>query len=69
MISLPSLSIDDRQKYLSIGYHLSRRHRSSRGVERNKQDVHPFIIAPFNAQSVKVNDMAYDMVYVKYQRL
>ena len=31
---------------------------SCRGVRRNKQDLHPFIVAAFNAQSVKGNDMA-----------
>ena len=34
--SLLSLSTVDRLKDLSIGYHLPRRHRSSRGVKRNK---------------------------------
>ena len=43
---------------LNIGYHLPRRHRSSRGVERKKQNAHPFIAASFNAQSVQGNDMA-----------
>ena len=56
--SLLSLSTVDRLKDLSIGCHLPRRHRSSRGVERKKQNVHPFIVASFNAQSVKGNDMA-----------
>ena len=41
-----------------IGYHLPRRHRSSRGVRRKKQNLHSFIVASFNAQSVKGNDMA-----------
>ena len=44
---------------LNIGYHLPRRHRSSRGVKRKKQNLHSFIVASFNAQSVKGNDMAY----------
>ena len=48
----------DRLKDLNIGYHLPRRHRSSRGVKRKKQNVHPFIVASFNAQSVKDNNMA-----------
>ena len=52
------LSLVDRLKDLNIGYHLPRRHRSSRGVKRKKQNVHPFIVASFNAQSVKGNDMA-----------
>ena len=56
--SLLSLSTVDRHKDLNIGYHLSRRHRSSRGEERKKQSVHPFIDASFSAQSVKGNDMA-----------
>ena len=56
--SLLSLSAVDRLKDLSIGYHLPRRHRSSRGVKRKKQNVHPFIVASFNAQSMKGNDMA-----------
>ena len=38
-----------------IGYHLPRRHR---GVKRKKQNLHSFIVASFNAQSVKGNDMA-----------
>ena len=41
-----------------IGYHLPRRHRSSRGVKRKKHNLHSFIVASFNAQSVKGNDMA-----------
>ena len=48
----------DRLKDLNIGYHLPRRHRSSRGVKRKKQNLHSFIVASFNAQSVKGNDMA-----------
>ena len=56
--SLLSLSTVDRLKDLNIGYHLPRRHRSSRGVERKKQNLHSFIVASFNAQSVKGNDMA-----------
>ena len=56
--SLLSLSTVDRLKDLNIGYHLPRRHRSSRGVKRKKQNVHPFIVASFNAQSVNGNDMA-----------
>ena len=34
------------------------RHRSSRGVKRKKHNLHSFIVASFNAQSVKGNDMA-----------
>ena len=57
--SMLSLSTVDRLKDLNIGYHLPRRHRSSRGVKSKRLDVHPFIVASFNAQSVKRNDMAY----------
>ena len=53
--SLLSLSTVDRLKHLSIGYHL---HCSSRGVKRKKQNLHSFIVASFNAQSVNGNDMA-----------
>ena len=56
--SLHGLSTVDRLKDLGIGYHLPRRHRSSRGVKRKKQNLHSFIVASFNAQSVKGNDMA-----------
>ena len=56
--SLLSLSTVDRLKHLNIGYHLPRRHRSSRGAKRIKQNLHSFIVASFNAQSVKGNDMA-----------
>ena len=56
--SLLSLSTVDRLKDLNIGYHLPRRHRSSRGVKRNKKKFPSFIVASFNAQSVKGNDMA-----------
>ena len=56
--SLLSLSTVDRLKDLNIGYHLPRRHRSSRVLKRKKQNLHSFIVASFNAQSVKVNDMA-----------
>ena len=56
--SLLSLSTVDRLKDLNIGYHLPRRHRSSRGVKRKKFFLHSFIVASFNAQSVKGNDMA-----------
>ena len=43
--SLLSLSTVDRLKDLNIGYHLPRRHRSSRGVKRKKQNLHSFIVA------------------------
>ena len=56
--SLLSLSTVDRLKDLDIGYHLPRRHRSSRGVKRKKHNLHSFIVASFNAQYVKGNDMA-----------
>ena len=56
--SLLSLSTVDRLRDLNIGYHLPRRHRSSRGVKGKKQNLHLFIVASFNAQSVKGNDMA-----------
>ena len=55
--SLLSLSTVDRIKDLNIGYHLPRRHCSSRGVKRKKQNLHSFIVASFNAQSVNCNDM------------
>ena len=48
----------DCLKDLNIEYHLPRGHRSNRGVKRKKQNVHPFIVASFNAQSVKGNDVA-----------
>ena len=38
--------------------HRSSLHRSSRGVKRKKHNLHSFIVASFNAQSVKGNDMA-----------
>ena len=56
--SLLSLPTVDRLKDLNIGYHLPRRHRSSRGVERERQNLHSFNVASFSAQSVKGNDMA-----------
>ena len=56
--SLLSLSTVDRLKDLNIGYHLPRRHRSSRGVKRKKHNLQSFIVASFNAQSMKGNDMA-----------
>ena len=56
--SLLSHSTVDRLKDLYIGYHLPRRHRSCRGVKGNKQNLHSFIVASYNAQSVKGNDMA-----------
>ena len=56
--SLLSPSTVDGLKDINIGYHLPRRHRSSRGVKTKKQNVHPFIVASFNTQSVKGNDMA-----------
>ena len=56
--SLLSLSTVDRLKDLNIGYHLPSRHRSSGGAKRKKQNLHPFIVASFNAQSVRGNDMA-----------
>ena len=56
--SLHSLSTVDRLKDLNIDYYLPRRHRSSRGVKRKKQNVHAFIVASLNVQSVKGNDVA-----------
>ena len=56
--SLPSLSTVDHLKDLNIGYHLPRRHPSSRGAKRKKFFLHPFIVASFNAQSVKGDNMA-----------
>ena len=55
--SLLSHSTVDRLKDLDIGYHLPCRHRSSRGVERKKHNLQSFIVASFNAQSVKGNDI------------
>ena len=55
--SMLSLSTVDRLKDLDIEYHLLRRHRSSRDVKM-KQNLHPFIVASFNAQSVQGNDIA-----------
>ena len=58
------LSLRTKKSVLSLSTvvrlkdHLSRRHRSSRGVERKKQYVHPLIVASFNVQNVKGNDMA-----------
>ena len=56
--SLLSLSTVDRLMDLTIGYHLLRRHCSSLGVEMKGKKLHSFIVASFNAQSVKGNDMA-----------
>ena len=55
--SLLSLSTVDRLKDLNIVCHLARRHRSSRGVKRKKENLHSFIVASFSAQSVMGNDM------------
>ena len=55
--SLLSLSTVDRLKDLGIGYHLPLCLHSSRGIKRKKQNARPFIVASFNAQSVKGNDM------------
>ena len=54
--SLLSLSTVDRLKDLTLD--IIFRHRSSRGAKRKKQNLHPFIVASFNAQSVKGNNMA-----------
>ena len=56
--SLLSLLTVDRLKELNNGYHLPRRHRSCRDVKRKKPNLHSFIVASINAQSVKGNDMA-----------
>ena len=56
--SLLSHSTVDRLKDLNIGCHLTRRHRSSQGVKRKKQNLYSFIVASFSAQSVNGNDMA-----------
>ena len=53
-----SLSTVERLMNLNVGYHLPRRHRSSRGVKRKKLNLQSFIAASINAQSVKGNDMA-----------
>ena len=55
---LLSFSTVDRLKDLNIGYHLPRRHRLSRGVKRKNQYWPQLIVASFNKQSVKGNDMA-----------
>ena len=58
-VKISTISYMDIYIYMDqYGYHLPRRHRSSRGVERKKQNLHSFIVASFNAQSVKGNDMA-----------
>ena len=52
---------EDMEEALNAANHensFPRRHRSSQGVERKKQNFHSFIVASFNAQSVKGNDMA-----------
>ena len=67
--SLLSLSTVDRLKDSNNGYHHPRRHRSSRGVKGKKLHLHSFIVASFNAQSVKGNDMACKRECVRYQRL
>ena len=56
--SLLTISTVKRLKDLNIGHHHPRSHRSSRGVKMKKQNVHPFIVASFNAQLAKGNDMA-----------
>ena len=50
----------DRMQAASLapGYHLPRRHRSSLRVKRKKKNLHSFIVASINAQSVKGIDMA-----------
>ena len=55
--SLLSFSIVDRRKDLNIGYP-THHHSSSLGVKRKKQNLHPFIVASLNVQSVKGSDMA-----------
>ena len=54
MTCLLSLSTVD----INSGYHLPRTRRSSLGVKRKKHNLHSFIVASFNAQLVKGNDMA-----------
>ena len=60
--SILSVSSADRLKDLNIGYRLPRRsirsNRSIRGANRKKQDVQPFIVASFNAQSMNGSEMA-----------
>ena len=56
--SFLSLFTVDRLKDLSIECRIPRCHHSSRGVKRKKQNIHPFIVASFSAQSVKGNYMA-----------
>ena len=55
--SLLSISTVNHFNELNIGCHLQRRYRSSRGVKRKKQNMHPFIVASLSAQSVKGNEM------------
>ena len=54
-----SLSIVELLKDLNIGYDHPRRQRSIRVNGLKKQNVHPFIVASFNAQSEKGNDIAF----------
>ena len=49
----------NRLRDLNIGYHVPRRHHSSVGAKRKKQNVHSFIVVSLNAQTVKSNDMAF----------
>ena len=51
------LSSVDHLKDLNIGYHIPNPHPASRGVKRKKQNTHPFVVASFNPQSVKGNDI------------
>ena len=57
----------DRLKDLNIGYSPPRSHRSVRGVIRKKQNVLPFVVASFNAQSVKGNDISVVLLECRYQ--
>ena len=57
----------DRLKDLNIGDSPPRSHRSVRGVIRKKQNVLPFVVASFNAQSVKGNDISVVLLECRYQ--
>ena len=58
--SMLSFSTVVSLKDLNIGFRLPRRHRSIRCVNRKNQDVQPFIVASFNAQSMNDCDRAYE---------
>ena len=51
------ISTVDRSKDSKIVSHLPRRHRSSRSAKMAIRNMHPLIVASFNARSVKGIDM------------